>query len=144
MEELCKSYTKKRMRKEDRQPTGRLHLLGRPAPETLLGGGLGGGVDCFYPLIETCGSCRIPSPPPDPTESCHFYCSALKHSAAITSVMRYLHNLFNLSRHSFALFVFPRSSSTTILRVSRSQRAQRLHERSKSRCPPKHQPKRPP
>ena len=25
----------------------------------------------FYPLVETFGSCRIPSPPPDPTGSCH-------------------------------------------------------------------------
>ena len=53
----------------------------------------GVGVECFCPLVETGGSCRIPSPPPDPTGSCHLNCSALQHFAAITIVMRNLQYL---------------------------------------------------
>ena len=90
----------------------------------------GVGVDCFYPHVESCGSCRIPSPPPDPTESCHFYPSALKHFAAITGVMRNLPCLFNHVRHSLDVFVFLRRSSTAILRVSRIRCAPRFHMRS--------------
>lgn len=64
------------------------------------------GVVWFYPLVETGGSCRIPSPPPYPTQSCHLYSSALMHFAATTSAMQEPLVAFNLLRRSFEGFVF--------------------------------------
>ena len=58
-----------------------------------------------------------------------FNCSALKHFAAITSIMRDLQYLFNPLRHSFGVFVFSRSSAITNLQVSESQCAPKLDMR---------------
>lgn len=119
--------------------------MGRAHHETLSERGW---IGCrlFLPFIkkkvQTCGSCRIPSPPPDPTESCHLRYSMSMHFAAITNVMRDQLVLFNLLRRSFQSFpplaVFVRLG---ILQASRRQCARRLHMRSNPTCPLKHQSK---
>ena len=67
-------------------------------------GGLG--IVSFYPPVETGGSCRIPSPPPYPTESCHLCRLALMRFAVMTGVMQDLLNLFKRLRRSFEGFIF--------------------------------------
>lgn len=99
-------------------------------------GGLG--IVSFYPPVETGGSCRIPSPPPYPTESCHLCRLALMRFAVMTSIMQDLLNLFKRLRRSFEGFIFF-VAFPWVSCGSGAANAPTLQARRELRCPLKRQ-----